>query len=306
MFTGFLVIALLYCLITHSYGWAFVWGVILVIRLLTKGGSPSTQAPPARRTPRPAEPPKRTPGEPCQPLDMPVNPPVDDSYGITDKGLYWKLENCKAHVVGKPGSGLNQSDFGAGRVKAGQLGEKSIAKALIHSGVLDDPDACVWFSMRNPADETGRSDIDIAVAKGRMLWLIDAKRYSVPAPGMWLGPAQDTSEFEWQVMICNRMPEDTKDSRAQTDFVHASSNMRWALGEVRKEFPSMDVFAVIALTRSKGGVFGTTEQTFWPGSIRVRNVDNFIEQQLLPGLASADGPVPADVVRRVDRLVKNV
>ena len=54
---------------------------------------------------------------------MVLDPPsaeTDDSYGIGDKQLFYLLHHCAATVKGIPGGGLNDSDFGAARVKSGQ------------------------------------------------------------------------------------------------------------------------------------------------------------------------------------------
>lgn len=117
-------------------------------------------------------------------IDSTPTGPADPFYGYDDANS--ALDGCRARIHGTPGFGLAGSGLEQGRAAAGIMGERSLACALRHYGLLDDPDLDVFFSLRNPGDRSGHADIDCVLAKGNLILLLDAKRYT-PFPGRTIG-----------------------------------------------------------------------------------------------------------------------
>ena len=228
-------------------------------------------------------------------LDQPSNQ-TDDSYGISDKQLFYLLHHCAATVRGIPGGGLNDSDFGMARVKSGQRGEMSVAKALLHYGILDNPNNRVWFSAHNPGDETGNTDIDIILAFGNQVWLIDAKHYAPDSQGETLGAPNLDSAYD-------KAPWELRMSGGKT--YRASRNMSWAADSLRLELPvSASLHSVVLLTRTAKGVPGTQRGTRWPGDVHARNIDNWM-CEIGDNNPFYGRPVGERIIPVLDRLVKN-
>lgn len=94
---------------------------------------------------------------------------------------YWRVrdEQVRANpaVHGTPGVGLNESGFGAGRIRSGQLGEMNLAKMMLTWGLMDGGIQTFW-SMRLPESKYD-TDVDAIMVYRDIVYLIDAKNYSV-------------------------------------------------------------------------------------------------------------------------------
>lgn len=86
-----------------------------------------------------------------------------------------------AHLYGKPGEGLAGSGFDQAAIDRGAEGERNLARALAHTGLL--PHFASFWSLQMPDESVGASqrfntDIDAVIVTGRSMWLIDAKNYN--------------------------------------------------------------------------------------------------------------------------------
>lgn len=213
-----------------------------------------------------------------------IDPPErtgDDLYGMDETEIIDRLRDCRARVRGTPGGGLHDTGFGVDRENAGRRGELSLAAALLHHGILDRPGVCVWFSLRNPGDETGRVDIDCILAQGGTVRLLDAKHYRPAEPESYLTRLK------------------SGDLQGGGRRYRTSRSMEWALNAMRERLPHADVSALVLLCRTKGGVYGVRSDTVWPGGVRARNADRWLE-----GLPADPRPVDAKTIAVLDRLVK--
>lgn len=120
-------------------------------------------------------------------IDSMPTGPADPFYGYDDANA--ALDGCRARIHGTPGFGLAGSGLEQGRAAAGIMGERSLACALRYYGLLDDPDLDVFFSLRNPGDKSGRTDIDCVLAKGNLILLLDTKRYTPSTSDLMLMPS---------------------------------------------------------------------------------------------------------------------
>ena len=234
---------------------------------------------------------------------IPANTEADDTYGISDKQLHYLLHHCKARVRGLPGSGLGESGFDYAHQKAGQRGEISIAKALLASGLLDDSNTSVWFSLRNPSDTSGQADIDIALIYEDRLYLLDAKRF-VP-------------EHEGEVLLTPHVapltpaPWILKTSGGKE--YTATVNMKLATETVKREIHELAkcdtvmVIAEILLARTPKGTLGTENTGVrWPGDVPVESADAFIDDLLQDRRFIAfNSDTQNNVERYLDSLVKD-
>ena len=187
---------------------------------------------------------------------MPAGP-ADPFYGYDDANA--ALDGCRARIHGTPGFGLAGSGLDQGRAAAGIMGERSLACALRHYGLLDDPDVDAFFSLRNPGDESGRADIDCVLAKGNLILLLDAKRYTPFTSDLMLMPSADdplsaSGPVDLRVLSYGLL-EGRDTIGALSDLASAckysaSGNMRWALESTRKLLPGRTVGAWVLLTRT--------------------------------------------------------
>lgn len=239
---------------------------------------------------------------------MPVGP-ADPFYGYDDVNA--ALDGCRSRIHGTPGFGLAGSDLDQGRAAAGIMGERSLACALRHYGLLDDPGVDVFFSLRNPGDESGRTDIDCVLAKGNLILLLDAKRYTPSTSDLMLMPSADdplsaSGPVSLRVLSYG-LVEGRNTIGALSDLapVHeysASGNMRWALESTRRLLPDRTVGAWVLLTRTQYGTFGVSDRTLFPGGIGVANAD--VRLPLLRDMLARESGRNATVCRTLDALVK--
>lgn len=297
--TIILLIAAIIAFATGHWG----YGLILTLAMFVVATKTAKQ-PPSKPTPRPAESPRVASG--AWRVADPPGVDTDEAYGMTDTQLDVAFMTCAATVKGRPGGGLDSSGFANERIMAGQQGEISVAKALAHYGVLDDPGVHVWFSMRNPGDESGDTDIDIAIAKGDRLWLVDAKKYGLEREHQWLCPSPDTSGPHWVLPVGEPGKTGPYDNIPLGRKTYtATSNMHWVYDTITRSLPGVHVTAVVALTRTIHGTYGTFMETMWPGDIPARNLDRWITGNLLPALRAETRPASMRIVSYVDPLVKH-
>lgn len=212
---------------------------------------------------------------------MPTGP-ADPFYGYDDANA--ALDGCRARIHGTPGFGLAGSGLEQGRAVAGIMGERSLACALRYYGLLDDPDLDVFFSLRNPGDGSGRADIDCVLAKGNLILLLDAKRYTPSTSDLMLMPSVDDPMFASGPVGLRVLSHGLLEGRdtigALSDLTpvceySASGNMRWAVESTRR---------------------------LLPGGISVVNAD--VRLPLLRDMLSRESGRNATVCRTLDALVK--
>lgn len=239
---------------------------------------------------------------------MPTGP-ADPFYGYDDANA--ALDGCRARIHGTPGFGLAGSGLEQGRAVAGIMGERSLACALRYYGLLDDPDLDVFFSLRNPGDGSGRADIDCVLAKGNLILLLDAKRYTPSTSDLMLMPSVDDPMFASGPVGLRVLSHGLLEGRdtigALSDLTpvceySASGNMRWALESTRRLLPGCTVGAWVLLTRTPHGTFGVSDRTLFPGGISVVNAD--VRLPLLRDMLSRESGRNATVCRTLDALVK--
>lgn len=178
----------------------------------------------------------------------------DPMYGIGDvRSVLATYPN--AHGV--PGAGLNHDEvkasMGQQNVQAGIRGEESLAAALIHYGVLNNPNVHVFFSVANPGDATGNTDIDCVIVDGRNVYLLDAK--------YWAGTG-----------VLHKVGDHTLGAEGKQWSL--SRSMPWALSAVGKRNLGQ-VSAHILLTRTLQGTLGIAEGCDIDTTIHVTTVDQW-------------------------------
>lgn len=239
---------------------------------------------------------------------MPAGP-ADPFYGYDDANA--ALDGCRARIHGTPGFGLAGSGLDQGRAAAGIMGERSLACALRHYGLLDDPDLDVFFSLRNPGDESGHTDIDCVLAKGNLILLLDAKRYTPFTSDLMLMPSADdplsaSGPVDLRVLSYGLL--EGRDTIGALSYLasackySASGNMRWALESTRKLLPGRTVGAWVLLTRTPHGTFGVSDRTLFPGGIGVANAD--MRLPMLRDMLARESGRNATVCRTLGALVK--
>lgn len=242
-------------------------------------------------------------------IDSMPTGPADPFYGYDDVNA--ALDGCRARIHGTPVFGLAGSGLEQGRAAAGVMGERSLACALRYYGLLDDPDLDVFFSLRNPGDGSGRADIDCVLAKGNLILLLDAKRYTPSTSDLMLMPSVDDPMFASGPVGLRVLSHGLLEGRdtigALSDLApvceySASGNMRWAMESARRLLPGCTVGAWVLLTRTPHGTFGVSDRTLFPGGISVVNAD--VRLPLLRDMLSRKSGRNATVCRTLDALVK--
>jgi hypothetical protein len=148
--------------------------------------------------------------------------------------------------------------YGAKSAAAGQFGEKQFAELLAKHGITRDYD--VWYSLRLPSDPTNRnatkynSDVDVAVAAGNKLLLIDVKR--------WAGGYHYWSIFGRPFKGVTPIMKNGK-------WI-LGSNMAGALSRYRKNLPGITVEAIVIFvpTNARGSAPSSVFALRWPGGIK--------------------------------------
>lgn len=245
--TFLLACAALILLLTGHWGWALT--VLLLLLLLspsekTPSGTGNTPSPklasyaPEERHEHPAARVRRE--TTLTPLVRPSGP-ADADYGVDAFAFHDWL--ASPDVMGTPAGGLEAGGEASGmtgyNVAAGVKGELSVAHMLASK---DLKGARVYLSCRNPGDASGAADIDVIVATGRTVWLLDAKHYAPARDGMWLVPTT-ADPGSWKPYGLRAYGPDANvegvplaslDGIAPDRSYHASGNMAWAADEIRK------------------------------------------------------------------------
>lgn len=164
---------------------------------------------------------------------------------------------------GSAGSGLNSEsarrEFGS-YARVGADGERHFQRAMERAGIPRKYD--VWYSVSIPRDPHNsratryRGDVDIAVASGNRLILIDVKRWS--ADGVyWSLLGIPTLSF-------NKLEPLTKNGR-----MGLSANMNLAVDRYSANLPGVSVSAVVVFVPTgKRGRYPTLLGLRWPGGIK--------------------------------------
>ena len=293
----------LVCWLTGDTLSAWAALTVAVVCLLLTVHHMSASTPASRPTPR-----IHWNHQPYRIDSMPTGP-ADPFYGYDDVNA--ALDGCQARIHGTPGFGLAGSGLEQGRAAAGIMGERSLACALRYYGLLDDPDLDVFFSLRNPGDGSGRTDIDCVLAKGNLILLLDAKRYTPSTSDLMLMPSVDDPMFASGPVGLRVLSHGLLEGRdtigALSDLApvceySASGNMRWAMESARRLLPGRTVGAWVLLTRTPHGTFGVSDRTLFPGGISVVNAD--VRLPLLRDMLSRESGRNATVCRTLDALVK--
>ena len=286
--TFLLACAALILLLTGHWGWALV--VLLLLLLLspsgkTSSGTGDTPSPklasyaPEERHEHPAARVRRE--TTLTPLVRPSGP-ADADYGVDAFAFHDWL--ASPDVTGTPAGGLEAGGEASGmtgyNVAAGVKGELSVAHMLASK---DLKGARVYLSCRNPGDASGAADIDVIVATGRTVWLLDAKHYAPARDGMWLVPTT-ADPGSWKPYDLRAYGPDANvegvplaslDGIAPDRSYHASGNMAWAADEIRKALPGISVRPVILLSRTARGTYGVMRGTVFPGGVPVTTADEW-------------------------------
>lgn len=223
---------------------------------------------------------------PAKPAGTPMRPAVEPmracstDYDVDD--TVWRAFLDRPNVHGTPGKGLETAvldGLDEYRVKAGLKGEVSLARMLASMG-LDGTE--IFFSCRNPADPSGRTDIDCVLVDGNTVWLLDAKHYTPSGPDAYLVPTPADPECckPFELRAYDRNTNLNVDVRrlwnvAPVRTYHASANMSWAAGKVGEVLPACEVRPLVLLCRTSGGVYGIMDGTCFPGNVPVSTADAF-------------------------------
>lgn len=281
--TFLLACAALILLLTGHWGWALA--ALLLLLLLSSSGKTSsgTGDTPSLRLASCA--PEEWPAARVRrettlvPLVRPAGP-ADVDYGVDAFAFHDWL--ASPDVTGTPAGGLEADGTASGmagyNVAAGVKGELSVAHMLAS---MDLKGARVYLSCRNPGDASGAADIDVIVATGRTVWLLDAKHYAPARDGMWLVPTT-ADPGSWKPYGLRAYGPDANvegvplaslDGIAPDRPYHASGNMAWAADEIRKALPGVNVRPVVLLSRTAHGTYGVMRGTVFPGGVPVTTAD---------------------------------
>lgn len=310
--TFLLACAALILLLTGHWGWALA--VLLLLLLLSPSGKTSSGTgntpslklasyAPEERHEHPAARVRRE--TTLTPLVRPAGP-SDVDYGVDAFAFHDWL--ASPDVTGTPAGGLEAGGEASGmtgyNVAAGVKGELSVAHMLASK---DLKGARVYLSCRNPGDASGAADIDVIVATGRTVWLLDAKHYAPTHDGMWLVPTT-ADPGSWKPYGLRAYGPDANvegvplaslDGIAPDRSYHASGNMAWAADEIRKALPGVNVRPVVLLSRTAHGTYGVMRGTVFPGGVPVTTADEWA------ALFSSEGAPSKQSDYYLYKLVKN-
>lgn len=148
--------------------------------------------------------------------------------------------------------------YGAKSAAAGRSGEEYFAQILAKHGITRD--YTVWYSLRIPNDPRNsnatkyNSDVDVAIAAGDRLILIDVKK--------WASGHHYWTLFGLPFKGIQPMMKDGK--------WKLGANMAGALSRYRAHLPNMRVEAMIVFvpTNSRGAAPSSVFALKWPGGIK--------------------------------------
>lgn len=162
---------------------------------------------------------------------------------------------------GRAGSGLGQgsatSQFGH-HAKIGADGERHFQKALIGSKVNQDYN--IWWSLSIPQDPSGgrryRGDVDVAIANGNKLVLVDVKKWAA-------------GKVYWSLFGISSLSFKGFERIGGGSDGGLSKNMSLAVDRYSKNLPGIQVSAmVVFVPTTKRGTVPTLLGLRWPGGIK--------------------------------------
>ena len=171
------------------------------------------------------------------------HPAVSNAF-FTSTAKYWK-EKPIGHVGinGKPGVGLNSSDFDNKRIQAGQKGEKELAQMMCYLGIASEAVQTYW-SLRLPNCEYD-TDVDAIVSYNNNIILLDAKQYI----------AGENLRYErHSVGVVDVKDVATGELVKQYAFSH---NMDMAFEKYSEFFPDAHIEGAVLLCPTRNGIAAT-------------------------------------------------
>ena len=147
---------------------------------------------------------------------------------------------------GTPGHGLESSGFEQWRIKAGQAGERALARVLAVARWAHDVD--VFFSLAVPGFPD--IDVDCAVLSGQDLWLLDAKRYRVEDNAAYTCYGGDG-----KTLYLRRLDADGHPTGEILGEHHISRSTAMARQGFKERFPALTIHSATLLTPSADGVY---------------------------------------------------
>lgn len=180
--------------------------------------------------------------------------------------------------------------YGAASAAAGRVGEEQFATLLAKHGITRDYD--VWYSLRIPSDPKNpngtkyNSDVDVAVASGDRLILIDVKR--------WAGGYHYWTLFGLPFKGVTPMKKGNKWGLGK--------NMAGAVSRYRANLPGIRVEAIVVFmpTNARGKAPSSVFALKWPGNIR-----SYLHGAGLAKIKSALGK-PQKVSPKIDSLLNKM
>jgi hypothetical protein len=228
-------------------------------------------------TTRPRKPKDRSYHERLQAVaNYPSAPPIPADRNATRVLDAVTLEAYAPMIHGVPGLGLNDSDFGEGRVQAGQTGELRLAKLIASSGLLSNYSS--YWSLK--ASDQYDTDVDCVLYSKNVMWLIDAKNYVVRSEGDHGTAINDSCTFSNQGGILGLVHH----NGSVIKTYECSKNMEMATEWYHKKFPNVDIRPIVLFCPTQYGVMGISKGTSWPGFVPVAQAETFVRD-----LAAAAG-----------------
>ena len=180
-----------------------------------------------------------------------------------------------------------RAKFGADNAAAGLSGEKWLLKKLS----AQFPHAHIWFSVRTPAragQKRYNSDIDLVIANGSTVILIDAKRW-------------EAGHVYWSLLGVpmqgwHRM-------RRKGKPMSLGHNMEMAQSRVSQDLPGARVKSMVVYTPTKKGLPTSVRWLRWPGGIKSYLSGDGLHA-VSRALGRGDKPVPHDIERYFDSLLQ--
>lgn len=224
-------------------------------------------------------------------MDGPVSRVVDNGSPRRDRKWfgrnmrYWQiptdiLKDIK-QIHGEPGVGLNDSQFSGWAIKAGQVGECNLAKLMVASGIMDDGAQTFWsLSLPNAGRYSG-VDVDCIVTYGNVVYLVDAKNYTVKDGTMYTRADDDSLHIV-----------DANTGQAVPNTTHRiSASMIMAMDHYRNYLPAfVKLVPVVVLCPSTDGTPAVQRATVLKsGQLPVMGAMDFIT-----ALREESKGIPAD------------
>lgn len=165
-----------------------------------------------------------------------------------------------ARRYGRAGSGISgaagQARYGRQSAMAGAAGERRLAGAISRSSEVSG--YMSWSSLGIPTPRGGErysSDVDIALASGNRLVLVDAK--------MWAA-----GKIYWSIL--GYPMRGLAPMRSKGGLKRLSRNMETAVARYRSQLPGHVVKGVVVFvpTSKGGGLPASVRLLRWPGGIR--------------------------------------